>query len=290
MKMLSLRRLAVLCAVVLLSACFAPKTPQEVAQRFWESVINDDATGAVEYSTLVNAQDYDGFSRDWNGFHPVWGKVVIEGDQASIVAEFSRADEKRSLVTYLVRQNDHWKVDYLRTGESLQGDPLERLFGRLGELGRSLSAQFSSSSDELATEMERLGEQLREQSAIISQQAETQIREYSDSLRQSMEELADSVERALKERERSLSEQDRQALQEAAADLNAGSERLEASSMQALADGSKNAMRAQQRLEAVDEQAVGESYKRQWREWREGVETELRQMLAEFSAALEAGE
>jgi hypothetical protein len=105
-----------------------------------------------------------------------------------------------------------------------------------------------------------------------------------------MDELAESIERALKEREKSLSEPDRRALQEVAADLNEGSERLENPSMQALADGSTEAMRAQQRLEAVDDKAVGGAYKEQWRVWGERVEGELRQMLDEFAASLEARE
>lgn len=73
------RGLIVLCAALLLTACMALKTPQEVAQRFWESAIADDADGAVEHSTPVRARDYDAFSRDWSGFQPAWGKVVIEG-------------------------------------------------------------------------------------------------------------------------------------------------------------------------------------------------------------------
>lgn len=294
MNSLSLRGLVVLCAALLLSACMEAKTPQEVAQRFWESVIAGDADGAVEHSTLVSARDYDAFSRDWSGFQPAWGKVVIEGEQASIVSEFSKGGgqgyEKRALVTYLVRQNDRWKVDYLRTGESLRGGSLARLFDQLGELGRSVSEQFRGSAQDIGAEMERLAEQLREQSALLSLQAEARVKEYSESLRQSMDELAESIERALKEREKSLSEPDRRALQEVAADLNQGSERLENPSMQALAEGSNNAMRAQQRLEAVDDKAVGDAYKEQWRAWGERVEGELRQMLDEFAAALKASE
>jgi hypothetical protein len=293
MKSLYLRGLVVLCAALLLSACMAPKTPQEVAQRFWESVIVGDAEGAVEHSTLVSARDYDAFSRDWSGFQPAWGKVVIEGEQASIVSEFSKGGEdyeKRALVTYLVRQNDRWKVDYQRTGESLRGGSLARLFEQLGELGRSVSEQFRGSAQDIGAEMERLAEQLRGQSALLSLQAEAQINEYSESLRQSMDELAESIERALKEREKSLSEPERRTLQEVATDLNEGSERLESPSMQTLADGSKNAMRAQQRLEAVDEEAVGKAYKQQWRAMRQRVEGELRQMLDELAASLETGE
>lgn len=70
------------CTLLLVSACFSPKTPQEVTQAFWQAVIEDDKAGVVKYSTLANEKSYARFSHDWNGYQPRWGKLVIDQTRA----------------------------------------------------------------------------------------------------------------------------------------------------------------------------------------------------------------
>ncbi|MFO7594091.1 MAG: hypothetical protein R6X15_08630 [Pseudomonadota bacterium] len=287
MKSLHLKWSVLLAAALLLSACFAPKTPQEVTQSFWRAVISDDVGEAVSHSTLTDARDYDAFSLDWSGFQPTWGRVIIEGDEARIESEFSKGEgqtvETREFITYLVRRNDVWKVDYLRTAESLRAGPLERLFGQLGELGESLSRQFGNTSQEINEEMMRLGDRLKQQSESLSREMSEGIERYSEELRRSLEELAESVERALEERERSLSESDKRTLKEVASDLNEGSENLEKPSIDSLVESSQSATSARLRLSTLDDEAVGR-YRQQWREWQEEFEAELEAMFAALSA------
>jgi hypothetical protein len=164
-----------LSSVLLLSACSAQKTPQEVAQVFWESVINNDTEEVIKYSTLTDATKYDSFSKNWSGFHPSWGRVVIEGDQASIVSEFSKPNNpnsnSRKFVTYLVRQNEEWKIDYARTQEEVRGNVLTNLLGHLDQLGSNIAAQLSSSAKHLDADLKHLSEQLEKLSDSLSQQA-----------------------------------------------------------------------------------------------------------------------
>lgn len=72
-----MRLFALLCAVLMLSAC-SEKTPQETAELFWEAVISNDAADALKYSTLTDPREYDGFTRNWTGYQASWGKIVIE--------------------------------------------------------------------------------------------------------------------------------------------------------------------------------------------------------------------
>lgn len=287
MNTLFSRGVVLTLVTLLLSACFAPKTPQEVAHSFWGAVINGDVGEAVSYSTLTDARDYDAFSLNWIGYQAAFERVIIEGEEASIESVFTKGEgqsvETRNFTTYLVRQNGEWKVDYLRTAESLRAGPLERLFGQLGELGESLTRQFESTSEELNEEMMSLGERLKAESESFSREMSESIERYSEELRRSLDELADSVERALEDRERNLSDSDKRTLKEVAADLNQGSENLSEPSIDSLIEGSQSASSAQLRLASVDEEAVGR-YRQQWLAWQEEFEAELEAMFAELSA------
>jgi hypothetical protein len=158
---LHLRVVVLICMALLLSACFGKKTPQEVTEAFWEAVIDNDAKSAVKYSTLTDVQEYDGFSRDWSGLRPVLGKIVIDGEEASIVTELTGSDEAGDvpvkLVTHLVRQDDKWKVDYVRTREELSGGVLGNLLGGLNRLGKQITGKLSAASKDLRTRKEPFG-------------------------------------------------------------------------------------------------------------------------------------
>jgi len=257
-----------------------------VAQTFWESVIRNDTKNAVKYSTLTGAQDYDSFSRNWGDFRPSFGRVIIDGDEANIVSEFSRPDNSgahsRNFVTYLVRQNDEWKVDYSRTGRALRGGALASLFGQLDQLGNEISDQFRASSKDLSEEMGRMNEQFADLSGTISQQASESLRRYGKKLSRSIRGLADSVQRALEEHERRLSDRDRRVLTEVVSDLNEGSENLSHPTIQSITDAGKTVGTAQRQLASTDDQAVGQ-YKEQWREWEETFEADMHKALKELS-------
>ena len=290
MKNLYLRIVGLLYSVLLLSACFAHKTPQEVADIFWESVISNDVQDVVKYSTLTSASGYDGFSQDWSGYQLSWGRVVIDGDEASIVSELAKLDssgaDNRKFVTYLIRQDEEWKVDYVRTGEDLRGGLFANLFGQLDQLGKNISDQFRTSSKGFSAEMERMSEEFEGLSHEIGEQASESIKRYGEDLRRSIDELAESARRALKEQEENLSDRDRRVLNEVVVNLNQDSENLSRPSVQSISEGSKNLGKAQQQLESVDDEVVGK-YKEEWHEWGEKVEADLRKILDELSASAE---
>ncbi len=41
------------------------------------------------HTSLASIGDYDQFSRKWAGYQPIWGKIRINGSQASVVSELS---------------------------------------------------------------------------------------------------------------------------------------------------------------------------------------------------------
>ncbi len=290
MKRIHLCLVGLLCSALLLSACGAPNTPQGVAEAFWDSVIDDDAETAVKYSTLADAGMYDGFSQNWSGVEISFGKVVVDGDRARIVSALSRRGgsgaDRRTFVTHLIRRDGDWKVHYAHTGADLRGGPLAALFGQINQLGKALSEQLRTSSEDINREIERLSERFAELSESIGREASASIERFAEQLRRRMRELAESVDRASREQKGRLSDRDKSVLREVAFDLNEGSERLSRPSMRSIADGSESLRRAQRKLATTDDAVVGR-YKEQWRELAERVEADMRRILEELSVRAE---
>ncbi len=285
MKKPLLRFGLLLCSVVLLTACFPPKTPQEVAAAFWQAVVEYNADGAVEYSTLTRTEDYDGFSKEWSGFEPTWGKVVIDGDEASVVTELASpvnsGMEDRRFTTYLLREEDKWLVDYARTKQSVQGGLLGSLFGSLSRLGEDMSREFESSARGFQDEMERMSRELEAMSAEIGKKAQENLNQYAEELRQSIKELEESIDRALKDKENELSDEDRRVLKEVAADLEKDRDKLSNPTPENIAESSIDVGQAQIQLESIKNNRV-DDYKKQWRDWSEQFERDMQQMLEEL--------
>lgn len=285
--MKTLTRLSLLIvAAFLLSACLPPKTPQEVTEAFWGAVINNDAQNAVEYSTLTDVKDYDGFSKVWTGFKPSWGKVIIDGDEASIVSSFASPEnsgmDNREFTTYLVRRDETWKVDYSRTRDSVNGGALGSLFGALSRLGNDLSKQFESSANDFREEMDRMSKELEARSEELGKQSAESINKFAEELRKNIKELEESINRALKDRNNNLSDEDRQKLKEVAKDLDKDQENLADPTPESVAESSINVGKAQQQLNAINNENVDE-YKKQWRELSKQLEEEMKRMLDELS-------
>ena len=275
-----------MCLALLLSGCLGPKTPQDVAKAFWQAVIDNDAHGVVKYSTLSKPEDFDGFAMDWHGFTPAWGKIIIDGDKASIVTEFTRAsgskNDNRKCVTYLVRRNDVWQVDYKLTANDLHGGPLGSLFGKLNQLGNELSRNLDASVKELNVEMERLSRKLQDMADTFSRQASEIIDKHAQELQKLMQDLKDSINRALKDDDNHLSDKDRQVMTEVAADLDVNSKNLSNPSAEAITQSNNNMGMAQQRLDSINSD-VSDDYKQRWQALGRQFEEVMRNMLDELA-------
>jgi hypothetical protein len=272
--------------VVPLSACFGPKTPQDVARAFWEAVVNNNTMTVIEYSTLTDPVYYDEFAKDWRGFQPSFGKITIEEKVASVDSEFASpansGQDNRNFTTYLVLHNDQWLVDYDRTKYSVQGGALGDLFSKLNRLGDDLSSQFKSSADSFDLEMDRMSKKLEEMSHSYGQQASIAIEKYAEQMRNSIEELEESINRALKEENKNISDEDKIVLREIAADLDQNKENLSEPSIETITESSKKIGETQQQLNAIDNESLVE-YKKEWHEVSRQLEEAMHKMVDELS-------
>ncbi|MCP4236335.1 MAG: hypothetical protein GY770_22605, partial [Aestuariibacter sp.] len=127
----------------------------------------------------------------------------IENNNASVVSQFTPATgadlEERKLTTYLIMQNENWKVDYQQTRDAMKTDKAGSLFGKLNQIGKDLQKQLENSAEEFNAEMEQLGEKLQELSDQVSSDAAEGVEKFADELEKSIKELEESIDRALED-------------------------------------------------------------------------------------------
>lgn len=276
-----------LMLTLILAGCSKPETPQEVAEAFWQAVAENNAEAVAEHSTLIDSAAFERFAKGLQGTVPSWGRVVIDDNEASIVtrlpAEGDTADE-REVLTYLVRRDGQWMVDYQRTSDAVTTQShLRNLIGQIGEWRDRITAQLNDSSSELADRMEQLEKDLETFSAQARNQASQAMEKYGEVLRSYMEQLADSIEQALKEQEQAPP-RDRETLQRTMADLNDRSEELEEPTLDALARSSRTLAEAQANLSEVSSEAFAD-YQRQWRKMMEDIQERTERFLGEVDVA-----
>ena len=263
------RGLIAALTLTMLAGCSNPETPQEVAAAFWQAMAENDADDVMEYSTLADTAAFDGYKRSWTDAVPSFGRVVIEDREATIVtrlpAEAGTEGERLELVTYLVRFQEKWLVDYDRTGEAiLNPSPFNSIMGELSRLGEELSARFSSSSDEFEQQMEQLARDLEAYSEEMGRQAESAMDEFGKKLQEGMRELERSVEEALKDNQ-PTPEEDRVILEQASRDLDRQADELSDPTMESLANASRTVAETGQRFTRLSEDTLNR-YQDEWQQ------------------------
>lgn len=263
------RGLIAALTLTMLAGCSNPETPQEVAAAFWQAMAENDADDVMEYSTLAESAAFDGYKRSWTDAVPSFGRVIIEDREATIVtrlpAEAGTEGERLELVTYLVRFQEQWLVDYDRTGEAiLNPSPFNSIMGELSRLGEELSARFSSSSDDFEQQMEQLARDLEAYSDEMGRQAESAMDEFGKKLQDAMRELERSVEEALKDDE-PTPEDDRVILEQAARDLDRQADELSDPTMESLANASRTVAETGERFTRLSEETLNR-YREEWQQ------------------------
>jgi flagellar hook-basal body complex protein FliE len=249
-------------ALALVAGCSKPETPQEVAAAFWQAVADDDAGDVVTFSTLSDPAGFDGYGRNWANAVPSFGRVVIDGDQATIVtrlpADTGPEGERLELTTFLVRTQNHWLVDYQRTGDViLNPSPFDGLMGELGRLKNRLSESWALSSDNLEASMNELARDFEAYSDAMSQQAEDAVEAFGETLQKAMEDLRKSLDDALNN-SANPTPGDRAILEQAAQELGDKADALSKPTMRTLGDASRTLAETGERLTHLSRETLQE--------------------------------
>lgn len=286
MKTTLLRPILLVILGLLLSGCFTKNTPDDVAKAFWNAVLEGDADTAVKYSTLTDAKAYDGFSKDWTGYEPSWGKIVIEGEKASVNVRFINPNtddtEGRRITTYLIMKDGKWKVDYARTKNEVQGGVFGQLFGKLSELGDDIAQEFNSSKEEFKSDMERMGQELESLSEDISREASENLEKIAKDMQEALDELAKEAQKALED-DKNLTDEDKRQLNRVIDDLEKSHDQLDEPSTESISEGSRSMARAQREMIILDKEEM-EKYQEKWRKMEQEMEQEIQKFLDEFTS------
>lgn len=274
---------ALIATAVLLTGCSGPNTPQEVSEVFWQSVIEGDAGDANDYSTLIDDAAFDSFERDWQNVTVQWGRVVIDGNEATVETILEGLEdhgEPLDTVTYLVKKDDDWLVDYYRTGDALDQPPLfGQVLGRLEQLGQDLQARWSRQSDEMAVEIERMTRELEQQAQQANERFSILVEEYGKQLEQHLDELSRSIEEALKNNP-SAAPNDRRTLNQAVIRLDEQKQQLDEPDLQAVAESTQVAAQTQLDLNRLGDEFAG--YKAEWQQQVAEMEAELKAFVEQL--------
>ena len=279
-----------LALAILLSACSKPQTPLEVSQVFWQAVIEGNVADVVNYSTLASESGYEAFSRDWTGMLPSWGKIIIEEHEARVHTHVSKPDAAQSemlyFVTYLVRQDDQWKVDYDKTEKVvLASSAVSDFVNQITTIGNEISQQFEEASKMVTAELESLNNQLIQLTENLGDQAASAVEKYSEIMRQHLDALASSIENAIKEQDSSINPADRKMMEETVTELGKSSKKLAQPDMNSITETGEVIIITRKNLETIDA-GTFQKYQDQWQQWINEVNVDLVNLFNEISAEI----
>jgi gas vesicle protein len=287
MKTLKQRFIPLLLTMIFLTGCFGAKSPQDVTQAFWKAVITQKVDDVIEYSTLVDAKTYTAFNKNWIGYQPVIGKILIDGNKAQIettLSQINNTDKNHlTIYTYLVKQNEQWKVDFVRTAESFDNDALGNIMGQLNILGTKLSNVLKESSEKFNIEMQRVENELKRFSNTVNEDANKIINQYSKELKKGIEELSNSIDRALKEHNKDLTDDDKKSLISVSENLGKSQQILSEPTLNNINKTSYQMRQTQQQLDNINNEKLSD-YKNEWHELQFNFERKMQYLLDALSA------
>ena len=126
---------------------------------------------------------------------PSWGKIIIEEREARVHTHVSKPDaassEMLNFVTYLVKQDEQWKVDYENTEKAvLASAAVADFVNRITTLGNEISQQLEEVGKTLNNELEERHDQFQALAEDLGSQASQAMEDYSLLMRKHLDALA----------------------------------------------------------------------------------------------------
>jgi hypothetical protein len=241
----------------------------------------------LAYSTLQSTAGYDAFSRGWEKMTPSLGAQFIDGDQAHVNTRITTSDATAAspleFVTYLVKSEDGWKVDYARTAEAVRiSGAVVDFVSRVTSLGENIQRQLEASSADIASRLTLFVDQLDKLSGHYQQHADQAIDAAAASMGRLLEEFTTSLEEAIEELDQAPGgDASRSQLEESAESLQSSSEALQNPSIETIASTGQQLVIVSDKLAQLGDQKL-QHYRRRWEQLAE----EFRQELASLAALL----
>jgi len=187
--------LALFC--FLLMSCQSPLTPLQVGENFWLGMQHKNIALIKKYSVPDSVLALDDREQLSEVSDYTFGKIIIDGDVTEIETNVTIQIDKQSrhvqLKTFLIYENEVWKVDYEKTVQPLLLDEgMTKLLRDIQEL-----------SEEFAEKIKEDVEEFRER---VMPEIKSTLEQAEQELRQKLPELKSIINEFLQELEKSIEE------------------------------------------------------------------------------------
>lgn len=184
----------VLLLIASVAACGKPSTPVEVASEFWQALEAGDAGMVKRRITAAEAASFQSIDQVLPIAGAELGRIVIDGRAATIDTSITVSGDKPlefPLKTYLVLEDEEWKVDYARTIEAVHNaGKLAAVIDKVHEFGDTLQQGIERSVQELEHTLPQIEQELS--------RIEDQIKQHVPELRKRLEQFTQELEEAMK--------------------------------------------------------------------------------------------
>ncbi len=160
------RFLFITIIVGLIPACQQALTPEQVAMKFWTAVINKNTQSINRLISEIPDSVEIGMEQLPELSAVTFGKIIIDKNLSEIethVTYHQDSIQAEQLVTYLVLEDEQWKIDYSRTLSELnKDDEISDALEQFSELGEAITEGLNQSIDELNEALPKIEEELDE--------------------------------------------------------------------------------------------------------------------------------
>ncbi len=141
----------------MLAGCQPANTPDAVALAFWQALASDDLDAAGRFSIpqsspLVKSAELPELKHASLKI----GEIVINDQKATVETLVTSPQERVATVqTLLVKEGNHWKVDYQGTLDHLQHLPFNGFLKSLENMGGTVNEQLERGLQEFGEEFKK---------------------------------------------------------------------------------------------------------------------------------------
>lgn len=186
--------------LILLTGCEEQLTPEQTTDAFWSALKTGNETALKKLvspgSRLLDSEKLNNLEiSSWQT-----GKIIIDGMKSQVETdlELSGKDNiKTTVQTYLLKNNNHWQIDFDTTMVQLQGeDKLDEVLIRLDEISGEMLENLDDSIEKfqeampvIEQELSRIEEKLQEKVPEIKQRLDEFARKLEEALKQKKSEV-----------------------------------------------------------------------------------------------------
>ena len=190
-------------AVTVMSGCRMDKTPQEVAQCFWNAMKVHDIENVRKHTTTSAHTLLDSSHEQFKDADVTFGKIVIDGDITTIDTTLRLpkhgTETSVQFQTVLKKENGEWKVDYAQTKETIKEDQsFSDISKSLEELSDKLTEHMNETLGEIKQKMPEYEEKMRKLGEVASKKMEEALQRYTTEIKKGIEKLSGILDEVLK--------------------------------------------------------------------------------------------